>query len=220
MPVSKIITADRRWPRCCWRRSAPSRSTWRPSPRRSAWAAKRTPTRPALHRRGGLRRDLHRRSACSARAVIGVLTAFPRELVVAVAGLALLGTIGGGLAAALKDEAHREAALHHLPGHARRRHAGRHRLGLLGRGGRRAGAVCATVAAPRRAAEPDCLDPHHETALRRRPARSLQDLQGHHLRDDARGRARAATRCWPASRATWSGSAAAASTRTARDASR
>ena len=44
-------------------------------------------------------------------AVTGVLTAFPRELVVAVAGLALLGSIGGGLAVALKDELHREAAL-------------------------------------------------------------------------------------------------------------
>ena len=44
-------------------------------------------------------------------AVTGVLTAFPRELVVAIAGLALLGSIGGGLALALKEEAHREAAL-------------------------------------------------------------------------------------------------------------
>jgi benzoate membrane transport protein len=44
-------------------------------------------------------------------AVTGVLTAFPRELVVAIAGLALLGTIGNGLAAALKEDAHREAAL-------------------------------------------------------------------------------------------------------------
>jgi benzoate membrane transport protein len=44
-------------------------------------------------------------------AVTGVLTAFPRELVVAVAGLALLGSIGGGLAVALKDETHREPAL-------------------------------------------------------------------------------------------------------------
>lgn len=44
-------------------------------------------------------------------AVTGVLTAFPRELVVAIAGIALLGSIGGGLAAALKDEHHREAAL-------------------------------------------------------------------------------------------------------------
>ncbi|CAN5766357.1 benzoate/H(+) symporter BenE family transporter [soil metagenome] len=44
-------------------------------------------------------------------AVTGVLTAFPRELVVAVAGLALLGSIGGGLAVALKDDANREAAL-------------------------------------------------------------------------------------------------------------
>jgi benzoate membrane transport protein len=44
-------------------------------------------------------------------AVTGVLTAFPRELVVAVAGLALLGSIGGGLAVALKDEHHREPAL-------------------------------------------------------------------------------------------------------------
>lgn len=44
-------------------------------------------------------------------AVSGVLTAFPRELVAAVAGLALLGSIGGGLAVALQSEAHREAAL-------------------------------------------------------------------------------------------------------------
>ena len=44
-------------------------------------------------------------------AVTGLLTAFPKELVLAIAGLALLGTIGGGLAAALKDESHREAAL-------------------------------------------------------------------------------------------------------------
>ena len=44
-------------------------------------------------------------------AVTGVLSAFPRELVVAIAGLALLGSIGGGLAVALKEDATREAAL-------------------------------------------------------------------------------------------------------------
>ena len=43
--------------------------------------------------------------------VTGLLTAFPQELVVAIAGLALLGAIGGGLASALQAEAHREAAL-------------------------------------------------------------------------------------------------------------
>ena len=43
-------------------------------------------------------------------AVVGLLQAFPRELVLVVAGLALLGTIAGGLAAALKDEHHRDAA--------------------------------------------------------------------------------------------------------------
>lgn len=43
--------------------------------------------------------------------VTGLLTAFPKELVVAIAGLALLGTIGSGLATALRDEPHREAAL-------------------------------------------------------------------------------------------------------------
>ncbi|HYF42160.1 MAG TPA: benzoate/H(+) symporter BenE family transporter [Ramlibacter sp.] len=46
-----------------------------------------------------------------AAAVTGLLLAFPRELVAAIAGLALLGTIGSGLAAALQAEAHREAAL-------------------------------------------------------------------------------------------------------------
>ena len=43
--------------------------------------------------------------------ITGLLTAFPKELVVAIAGLALLGTIGNGLAAALREESHREAAL-------------------------------------------------------------------------------------------------------------
>jgi benzoate membrane transport protein len=43
-------------------------------------------------------------------AVVGLFNAFPRELVLVVAGLALLGTIAGALAAALKDEAHRDAA--------------------------------------------------------------------------------------------------------------
>jgi len=43
--------------------------------------------------------------------VTGLLIAFPQELVLAIAGLALLGSIGGGLAGALRDETHREAAL-------------------------------------------------------------------------------------------------------------
>ena len=43
--------------------------------------------------------------------ITGLLTAFPNELVVAIAGLALLGTIGNGLAAAMQEESHREAAL-------------------------------------------------------------------------------------------------------------
>ena len=43
--------------------------------------------------------------------ITGLLTAFPQELVVAIAGLALLGTIGNGLAGAMRDESHREAAL-------------------------------------------------------------------------------------------------------------
>jgi benzoate membrane transport protein len=44
-------------------------------------------------------------------AVTGLLTAFPRELVTGIAGLALLGSIGGGLHVALADDEHREAAL-------------------------------------------------------------------------------------------------------------
>ena len=43
--------------------------------------------------------------------IAGLLTAFPKELVAVIAGLALLGSIGGGLAAALQDEKQREAAL-------------------------------------------------------------------------------------------------------------
>ena len=44
-------------------------------------------------------------------AVAMLLTAFPRELVAAIAGLALLGTIAGALATALRDETHRDAAI-------------------------------------------------------------------------------------------------------------
>ncbi|MCV0438459.1 MAG: benzoate/H(+) symporter BenE family transporter [Hydrogenophaga sp.] len=44
-------------------------------------------------------------------AITGLLIAFPKELVLAIAGIALLGSIGGGLHAALRDETHREAAL-------------------------------------------------------------------------------------------------------------
>jgi len=44
-------------------------------------------------------------------AVVGLIAAFPKPLVLAVAGFALLGTIGGGLATAMKDEKSREAAL-------------------------------------------------------------------------------------------------------------
>jgi benzoate membrane transport protein len=44
-------------------------------------------------------------------AVTGLLLAFPQELVLAIAGLALLGSISGGLHAALRDEPHREAAI-------------------------------------------------------------------------------------------------------------
>ena len=44
-------------------------------------------------------------------AITGVLTAFPKELVAAIAGLALLGSIGSALQRALHNEGHREAAL-------------------------------------------------------------------------------------------------------------
>jgi benzoate membrane transport protein len=44
-------------------------------------------------------------------AITGVLTAFPQELVAAIAGLALVGTIGSALAGAVQDETHREAAV-------------------------------------------------------------------------------------------------------------
>jgi benzoate membrane transport protein len=43
--------------------------------------------------------------------VVGLIAAFPKELVLAVAGFALLGTIGAGLAAAMQDERQREPAL-------------------------------------------------------------------------------------------------------------
>jgi benzoate membrane transport protein len=44
-------------------------------------------------------------------AVVGLIAAFPKALVLAVAGFALLGTIAGGLAVAMKEDREREAAL-------------------------------------------------------------------------------------------------------------
>lgn len=44
-------------------------------------------------------------------AAVGVIAAFPPALVLALSGFALLGTIGSGLAAAVRDERTREAAL-------------------------------------------------------------------------------------------------------------
>ena len=46
-----------------------------------------------------------------AGAVVGLIAALPKVLVLALAGLALLGTIGAGLAAAMKDDTQREPAL-------------------------------------------------------------------------------------------------------------
>jgi benzoate membrane transport protein len=43
--------------------------------------------------------------------VVALIAAFPKELVLALAGIALLGTIGNALATAMKEEAQREAAL-------------------------------------------------------------------------------------------------------------
>ena len=43
--------------------------------------------------------------------IVSLVAAFPQALVLAVAGLALLGTMASGLAVAVKDEQHREAAL-------------------------------------------------------------------------------------------------------------
>jgi benzoate membrane transport protein len=44
-------------------------------------------------------------------AVVGLIAAFPKELVLALAGFALLGTIGGALSVATRDDRSREAAL-------------------------------------------------------------------------------------------------------------
>jgi benzoate membrane transport protein len=43
--------------------------------------------------------------------VTGLLTTFPKELIAAIAGLALLSTIANGLAQALQEEKHRDAAI-------------------------------------------------------------------------------------------------------------
>ena len=137
----------------------------RPSPRRSAWAARRTRTRPSATPRPWPAALIYIVIGLFGAAVTGVLTAFPRELVVAVAGLALLGSIGGGLAVALKDEPHREAALITFLVTLSGVSLCGHRLGVLGRGGRGLDLGCAVLAAAR-------LDSDHaRLPLARVPAR-------------------------------------------------
>ena len=70
-------------------------------------------------------------------AVVGLIAAFPKALVLAVAGFALLGTIGGSLAVATAGRAQPRAGADHLPGDRLGAGAGRRRRGLLGRGRRR-----------------------------------------------------------------------------------
>jgi benzoate membrane transport protein len=43
--------------------------------------------------------------------VVNIFAAFPSALIIGIAGLALLGTIGNGLVVALQDEKERDAAL-------------------------------------------------------------------------------------------------------------
>ncbi|MDR0184244.1 benzoate/H(+) symporter BenE family transporter [Lysobacter arvi] len=47
----------------------------------------------------------------SGATVVALFAAFPKELIVAIAGIALLGTLGSSLAMALREESEREAAL-------------------------------------------------------------------------------------------------------------
>ena len=65
----------------------------------------------------------------------GLFAAFPRELVAAIAGLALLATIGNGLAAALARRGSTGARARHVPGDRVRRALLGRRLGVLGTGG-------------------------------------------------------------------------------------
>ena len=156
LPTAGLAASSRSpaWRRCCWRRSAPSRSTWRPSPRRSAWAARRTPTRPALHRAGGqLRRDLLRDRPVRRRGRRALLTAFPHELVVAHRrpGAARHHRRRPGRGAARRAAS--RGGADHLPGHAARASSlGGHRLGVLGRGRRRARRCLCNSGGPRSAA--------------------------------------------------------------------
>lgn len=82
-------------------------------------------------------------------AATGVLTAFPRELVVAIAGLALLGSLGGSLAVALAEEPLREAALITFFVTLSSLSSAGIGSAFLGRARRRVGAFRATVATSR-----------------------------------------------------------------------
>jgi hypothetical protein len=124
--------------------------------------------------------------------VTGLLIAFPKELVLAIAGLALLGSIGGGLASALKDETHREAALITFlvtlsgvviagVGSAFWGVA----AGVVALFVQSMGVVAAEAAAFFIADHQACRASNAEIAVHRRSAGILQHLQGLHLRHDA-----------------------------------
>ena len=137
----------------------------------------------------------------------------PKELVVAIAGLALLGSIGGGLHTALADERHREAALITFLVTL---------SGVVVAGGARPQGVVAarrwrcrtwwpaprhgglTGALPAERPFPDRPPAAVKTMNRFccRSCRVVQSLQRFHLRDDARGPAARAHGGGGASRAT------------------
>lgn len=79
-------------------------------------------------------------------AVTGVLLAFPSALVLAIdRRLGALGHHRRGLAHRAQRRSPPRSGPHHFFGHPQRRGRGRHRLGLLGCGGRRLGAGRATA---------------------------------------------------------------------------
>ena len=99
------------WRALYWHPLAATHLTWLPLTRPSAWGPRCTPSLGAAIRRPWFVGAIYIVIGFFGAAVTGVLTVSPKMLVKAIAGLALLGTIGSALLAAIQDKKQRDAAL-------------------------------------------------------------------------------------------------------------
>ena len=118
--------------------------------------------------------------------IMAVLTAFPKELVAAIAGLALMGTIGGSFGNGLAQRIRPRSSDGDVFNYIKRRGHWWRRLCVLGCGRRCFGDGRSALPSPKtQSASVIHLESFHGHFVCCRPLGVLQDLQGNHFRHDA-----------------------------------